>query len=48
MARRPKNALEAIDDAYRKAVHNAVKNALAPPRVRESMKQLENRLLKEK
>jgi hypothetical protein len=46
MAPKPKNALESLNDAARQAVHKAATNPLAPPRVREAMKQLERDLKK--
>ena len=48
MGPKPKNALESLNEAARQAIHKATTNPLAPPRVREAMKQLDKDFRKKK
>lgn len=47
-ASKPVGAAKALDDSFKRAVHDSSNNPLAPPRVRESMKHLERDLRKDK
>ncbi len=47
-SKKPVGAAKALDDAFKHAVHETANNEQAPPRVRESMKQLERDLRKKK
>ena len=45
-SKKPVGAAKALDDAFKHAVHESANDPIAPPRVRESMKQLERDLKK--
>ncbi len=45
---KPVGAAKALDEAFKRAVHESANNPLAPPRVRESMKHLERDLRNKK